>query len=143
MEHHLRRILTLLVGLAPLLAGADLCTLGAIAGRPDMACSMEAASRPVAPAGVKHCPYCGTKDAPRESPRSQAPTCCDLRPQASGVAIAPLPGAPASHAHPAVAVAVAAPAAPVVSGFRPAPDVGRAPPGEPPAPLSPRAPPLG
>jgi hypothetical protein len=141
----LRRLLTFALALAPLLAQADACTLGAVAGRPDLACGMEQVRPPVA-AAVESCPYCH-HEAPQaapEKPRPAAPTCCDLKPQATVDAAVEAPGVPAGYDHPAASPVVTAPAAPVTAGVRIDPDAGRAPPGHRAAPPLPsRAPPRG
>ena len=141
----LRRALTLILAVGPLVASTDLCTIGALTGRAGLACAMESGAHAcrVAPAPAPRCSHCAPAAPARETPRSHGPTCCELRPQAeaeagqSGLAV-PLP-----IAHPALASAVAAPVVVTASAVRIAPDDGRAPPGDVAAPRSPRAPPLG
>jgi hypothetical protein len=138
----LRRALTVILAITPLLASADLCTVGALTGRAGMACPMESAGR-VASAPASACPHC-TPGAPMRAPaRPPGPSCCDLRPQAAGAAATLLLAAPQAGDHQAVAPAAVDPAAAPVFALRSESDDGRAPPG--PAPLlhSPRAPPLG
>lgn len=139
----LRRLLTaLLVVLTPL-AGLDLCTAGALAGRADLMCGMERSARPCAtPPACPHCTPVPRVPTP-PSPASHGPTCCDLQPQASSVGEVPALLTPAVTAHPAVAVADLVGDPPALPAVRVEPPDGRAPPGEFPPPLSPRAPPLG
>ncbi len=140
----LRRALGVILAITPLLAGADLCTVGALTGRADLACAMESggpACRTVVAATPK-CSRCAPAAPVPETPRSQGPTCCDLRPQGTAVA-----GQPVLDASSSAAVAVVSPLLPVSdpaasSSVRPDPDDGRAPPGGPPDRISPRAPPL-
>jgi hypothetical protein len=143
--HLLRRVLTVLLAVTPLLASADLCTVGALTGRAELACPLEsggpACSAATAPA--PKCPHCAPAAPVREVPRSHGPTCCDLRPQAADVAGQPVQGAPPSNAHPAAIPAAVAPDLVTASRVRSAGDDGRAPPGAPPPLHSPRAPPLG
>jgi len=139
-----RRVLTVLLAVTPLLASADLCTVGALTGRADLSCAMESGAPAcrVAPAPAPKCSHCTPAAPAKETPRSQGPTCCDLRPLADGASGQAALTAPSPVLHP---VATLAPAAPVISptsALAEAGDDGRAPPGEVPALLSPRAPPL-
>lgn len=141
----LRRVLTVILAVSPLLAGADLCTLGALTGRAELACAMESggpACRTVSAPAPK-CPRCAPATPVRETPRSHGPTCCELRPQAAAVAGQPVLPVPLPTAHPVVAAVVVAPGVLQARAVRVAPDDGRAPPGDVPVLRSPRAPPLG
>jgi len=141
----LRHALSVVLAVTPLLAGADLCTIGALTGRADLACAMESGG-PVcgmASALAPKCSHCAPATPVRETPRSHGPTCCDLRPQAAAVAGQPVLAAPLPIAHPAVASAVVVPGVVTASAVRVASDAGRAPPGDVPVLRSPRAPPLG
>jgi hypothetical protein len=141
----LRRALTVLLAVTPLLASADLCTVGALTGRAGLACAMESGG-PVcrmANTPAPKCSHCAPVAPERETPRSHGPTCCEMRPQAETVAGQPALAVPQPMAHPALPAAVAAPGVFTASAVRVALDDGRAPPGAPPALLSPRAPPLG
>jgi hypothetical protein len=140
----LRRALGVVLALAPLLAGADLCTIGALTGRVDLACAMESGGPAcrVAAAAVPRCPHCAPAAPAKQMPRPHGPTCCDVRPEAEGAAGQPVLVLPLPVAHSApVSIAVA----PVVvaSPFGGASDDDRAPPADLPPPVSPRAPPLG
>jgi hypothetical protein len=143
----LRRLLAGALLIVPPLAGTDLCTLGALTGRADLMCGMERTAtacpaRPVPPA-CPHCAPAAAAPASAPAPASHGPTCCDLRPQAAGTGEAPTLTAPLPTAHLAVVAPDPAgiPPAPAIAGIEP--DVGHAPPGESPPPLSARAPPLG
>ncbi len=141
----LRRALTFALALAPLVAQADACTVGAVAGRPDMACGMER-MQPVVASAAESCPYCHAGSAAKPAPVRPRPehlTCCDLKPEATADAGIALPGFPAGFEHPAVAPIVSAPEAAVATRIAPVPDVGRAPPGGFSTLLPSRAPPLG
>ncbi len=138
----LRRALTAILAVSPLVASADLCTVGALTGRAELACSMEPGAPACRVAPAPKCSHCAPAAPARETARSHGPTCCDLRPQAAAVAGQPMLAAPLPIAHPAVVSAVVAPGVVTASAVRVAPDDGRAPPGDVPAPLSPRAPPL-
>jgi hypothetical protein len=141
----LRRALTVLLAVTPLLASTDLCTVGALTGRAELACAMASGATAcrVATAPAPKCSHCAPAAPARETPPSHGPTCCDLRPQAEAVAGQPALTAPPPAAHPAVASAVAAPGVATASAVRAAPADGRAPPGDVPVLRSPRAPPLG
>jgi hypothetical protein len=141
----LRRVLTVLLAVTPLLASADLCTLGALTGRAGLGCGMESGAPGcrVAPETAPKCPHCAPTTPVREVPRSHGPTCCDLRPQAADVAGQPVLTAPSALQSPVVARAAAAPVVLTVSVACVTPDDGRAPPGDVPVLRSPRAPPLG
>jgi hypothetical protein len=140
---HLRRALSVLLALAPLLAGADLCTIGALTGRADLACAMENGGPACGVAPAPACSHCAPAAPVRETPRSHGPTCCELRPQAETVSVQPGLAAPPPLAQFAVASAVVAPGVATARAACVAPDDGRAPPGDVPALRSPRAPPLG
>ena len=139
----LRHALSVILALTPLLASADLCTVGALTGRADMACAMEGAASAccAAPAVDAACSQCAPATPVRETPRPRGPTCCDLQPQAEGATAQPVLVLPLPVVHAAASVVVA----PVVvsSPFGVASDDGRAPPADLPPQLSPRAPPLG
>jgi hypothetical protein len=142
----LRRILTCVLALAPFVAQADVCTVGAVVGRPDVGCSMER-PRPVVAQATESCPYChpasAAKPAP-ERPRPAGPTCCDGKPDATVTVAVELPGIPAGFEHPALAPVAPAPEMPVAIAMdRFDADVGRAPPGPSAPPPPSRAPPLG
>jgi len=141
----LRRALTVLLAVSPLVAGADLCTVGAITGHAELACAMESGG-PVcgmAPAPAPKCSHCAPAAPVRETPRSHGPTCCDLRPEAEGAAGQPVLVLPLPVAHPASASVAAAPVVVVAQAFAIGPEDDRAPPADLPPPVSPRAPPLG
>jgi hypothetical protein len=142
----LRRVLTVLLAVTPLLAGADLCTVGALTGRASLACAMEGAA--VAPcaasasAPAPRCSHCAPA-APAKAPsRPHGPTCCDLRPQAADAAGTSSLAAPSTAQHAAVAPVPVVPVTFTVSAVRVAPDDGRAPPGHVALDRAPRAPPL-
>ena len=141
----LRRALTALLAVAPLLTGADLCTIGAVTGRTALACGMESgATAAVAAAAASACgSHCAAGAPARETPRPHGPTCCDLRPQADGAAGAPSLVAPEASGHPAMAPIAPAPVVGPQAWSRVAPDAGRAPPSAPASLRAPRAPPLG
>jgi hypothetical protein len=140
----IRRALTVLLALSPLVAGADLCTVGALTGRAELACAMESGGRVcgVAPSAAPSCSHCAPAAPVRETPRSHGPTCCELRPQAETVSVQPALTASPSIAHLAVASAVVTPGVATARPFRVAQDDGRAPPGDVPALRAPRGPPL-
>jgi hypothetical protein len=150
----LRRVLTTALAILPPLAGMDLCTVGAVTGRADLMCGMErTASVCQVKTAPRACPYCAPAEprptlrvgtpAPAPAPApSRGPTCCDLRPQAAGTGEAPALGVPSIVAHPAAAAASVSGIAPPPSAVPVVSDAGRAPPGDRPPPLSPRAPPL-
>jgi hypothetical protein len=139
-----RRALTVILAVSPLVASADLCIVGALTGRAELACAMESGAPAcrVATTTAPKCPHCAPAAPVRGIPRSHGPTCCELRPQGEAEAGQPVLAAPLAIAHPAVASALAAPVV-TASAVCIASDDGRAPPGGLPAPLSPRAPPLG
>lgn len=148
----IRRVVTVLLAVTPLLPGADLCTVGALTGRAGLACGMESgasvcrvAPGPAVPAGtpIARCSHCAPAVPVREVPRSHGPTCCDLRPQAADVPGQPVLTAPSPVLHPMVALALAAPVVVTASAVSVTPDDGRAPPGDVPVLRTPRAPPLG
>lgn len=141
----LRRALTVFLAVSPLLASADLCTVGALTGRTELACAMDSGGPAcgVAATPAPNCSQCEPAAPAREAPRSQGPTCCDLRPQAAAVAGQPVLAVPQPTMHPAVVAAVVAPDVVTASAVRVAPDVGRAPPRDVRLRRSPRAPPLG
>lgn len=141
----LRRVLTALLAVTPLLASADLCTVGALTGRAGLTCGMESGAPGcrVAPAPAPRCPHCAAAVPLPEVPRSHGPTCCDLRPQAADVAGPPVLTAPSPLQHPVVALAPVAPVVVMLSAVCVAADDGRAPPGDVPVLRAPRAPPLG
>jgi len=142
---HLRRALSVVLALTPLLAGADLCTVGALTGRSDLACGMEraVAAPAVERAATPACPYCHPAAAPQPTRLPRGTTCCDLRPAAAAAATPPELSAPVTPAPAAVAGIAAAPEPPADASSRVARDAGRAPPGAPPSLHSSRAPPLG
>jgi hypothetical protein len=140
----LRRALSVFLALAPLIAGADLCTIGALTGRADLACAMESggpACRTMT-VPVPKCSHCAPATPVKETQRPRGMTCCDLRPEADGAAGQPVLVQPSPVAHPASPSAGATPVLVVASAFAIGPDDDRAPPAGPPPPLSPRAPPL-
>jgi hypothetical protein len=140
----LRRALSVILALTPLLASADLCTIGALTGRADLACAMESGG-PVcraATAPAPSCSHCAPAAPAKETPRSHGPTCCDLRPEAEGAAGQPSLVPPLPVAHPASASIAVTPVIVVSSAFAIGPDDDRAPPADLPPSLSPRAPPL-
>jgi hypothetical protein len=139
------RALGVILAFAPLLAGADLCTIGAVTGRTGLACAMESGGPACTATSVPapKCSHCVPSAPVKETPRPHGPTCCDLRPQAADVAGQPVLVAPLPAAHPALASAVVAPGVGSARAVRVAPDDGRAPPGGAPVLRSPRAPPLG
>lgn len=141
----LRRALTVFLTVSPLLASADLCTVGALTGRKELACAMESGGPAcgVAAAPTAKCSQCEPSAPVRETPRSHGPTCCELRPQAAAVAGQPALAVPQPAAHPAVVAAVMGYDLITASAVRVAPDAGRAPPGGVTPVRSPRAPPLG
>jgi hypothetical protein len=139
----LRRVLTVILAVSPLVASADLCTVGALTGRAELACAIESGGPACAVATAPRCSQCAPAAPARETPRSHGPTCCELRPQAAAVAGQPVLAVPLPLAHPAVAPAVVPTGVVTASAVRVAPDVGRAPPGDVPLLRSPRAPPLG
>ena len=142
--HFMRHALTLLLAVSPLVANADLCTIGALTGRAELACAMESGG-PVCRASTvpaPSCSHCAPAGPERETPRSHGPTCCEWRPQAEAVSGQPVLIAP-PIAHAAVIPAVVAPDVVRASAVRVAPDDDRAPPGDVPVLRSPRAPPLG
>jgi hypothetical protein len=141
----LRRALTVILAVSPLVASTDLCTVGALTGRAELACAMESGGPAcgVTAAPAPKCSHCAPATPARETPRSHGPTCCDLRPQAAAVAGQPMLAVPLPTAHPAVAPAAVAPDVVTASAVRVAPDVGRAPPRDVAVVRSPRAPPLG
>jgi len=140
------RLLTAFVAVMPLLAGADVCTVGALTGRGSPGCPLESAAPAchVAADAAPACPHCApaAPAAPRhETPRPARETCCGLRPEAPGTALQPALDAPAPSAHPALTGEVADAVLLVTSRAVAVSDDGRAPPADPPTPLSPRAPP--
>jgi hypothetical protein len=139
----LRRALSVILVLTPLLAGADLCTIGALTGRADLACAMESGGPAcrAATAPAPKCSHCAPATPVKETPRPAGPTCCDLRPEAEAAAGQPVLVLPLPVAHPAVAP-VAMPPVVVAPPFGIASDDDRAPPADLPPPVSPRAPPL-
>jgi hypothetical protein len=141
----LRRALTVLLAVSPLVASTDLCTVGALTGRAELACAMESGGPAcgVAAAPAPKCSHCAPATPVRETPRAHGPTCCEMRPQAAAVAGQPVLAAPLPITHLAVAPAVPARGVVTASAVRVAPDVGRAPPGDVPVLRAPRAPPLG
>jgi hypothetical protein len=141
----LRRALIVILALTPLLAGADLCTIGALTGRADLACAMElgADACRVATAPAPKCSHCAPAAPVKETQRPHGLTCCDLRPEAEGAAGQPVLAVPLPVARPASASIAVPPVVVVASPIGIAPDDGRAPPVDLPPPLSPRAPPLG
>ena len=141
----LRRILILLLAVSPLVASADLCTVGAVTGRAELACAMESGGpdRRVAAAPAPNCSHCPPVTPVCETPRSHGPTCCEMRSQAAAVAGQPVLAVPLPITHPALASAVVVPAVATARSVRVAPDVGHAPPGDVPVHRAPRAPPLG
>jgi hypothetical protein len=141
----LRRALTVFLAVSPLLASADLCTIGALTGRAELACAMESGGPAcgMASAPTPKCSQCEPAAPTRETPRSQGPTCCELRPQAAAVAGQPVLAVPQPTVHPAVVAAVMASDVVTASAVRVAPDVGRTPARDVPLLRSPRAPPLG
>ena len=148
MDHpttSLRRVLTAILAVAPLLASADLCTVGVLTGRAGLMCGMESGMRDcrVVPAPVARCSHCASAAPVSEKAPSRGPTCCDLRPQAEGAASQPVLVLPRIVSHPAAVSASAIPVIAVASPHMLVADDGRAPPAEPPPPPSPRAPPLG
>ena len=140
----LRRSLGVILAFTPLLAGADLCTIGAVTGRAGMACAMEGAAYAscAAPAPAQRCSHCAPAPPAKGTPRSHGPTCCELRPQAETVSGQPVLAAPLPIAQLAVASAVVTPGVATARAVPVAPDDGRAPPGDVPVPRSPRGPPL-
>jgi hypothetical protein len=141
----LRRVLTVLLAVTPLLAGADLCTVGALTGRAALACAMEGAA--VAPcaaasAPAPRCSHCAPAAPAKQAARPHGPTCCDLRPQAADAAGTPALAAPSAARQPAVAPVVVVPAVAGASAVLVASDEGRAPPGHVALHRAPRAPPL-
>jgi hypothetical protein len=140
----LRRALGVILAFTPLLAGADLCTIGAVTGRAGLACAMEGAAYAscAAPAPTQRCSHCAPAAPVKGMPRSHGPTCCDLRPEAEGVAGQPVLTVPLPVAHPALVAAVVAPGIVIAPTVPVAPDDGRAPPGDVPVLTSPRGPPL-
>jgi len=141
----LRRALTVMLAVSPLVASTDLCTVGALTGRAELACAMESGGPAcgVAAAPAPKCSHCAPAAPVRETPRSHGPTCCEMRPQAAAVAGQPVLALPLPITHPAVAAAVVAPGVVTVSAARVAPDAGRAPPRDVRVLRAPRAPPLG
>ena len=141
----LRRALTVMLAVSPLVASTDLCTVGALTGRAELACAMESGGPAcgVATAPAPKCSHCARATPVRETPRSHGPTCCEMRPQAAAVAGQPVLAVPLPIAHPVVAPAVVALGVVTASAVRVAHDDGRAPPGDVPLLRSPRAPPLG
>jgi hypothetical protein len=140
----LSRALTVILAVSPLLATADLCTIGALSGRADLACAMESggpACRAVTAPAPK-CSHCAPATPVQETPRPRGTTCCDLRPEAEVAAGQPAPVSPLPVAHPASTVVGAIPVVDVVSALAIGPEDDRAPPADLPPPLSPRAPPL-
>jgi hypothetical protein len=140
-----RRALTLILAVSPLVASADLCTIGALTGRAELACAMESGGPAcaVAPAPAPKCARCEPAAPACEAPRSHGPTCCELRPQAAAVAGQPVLAVPLPTAHPAAAATVAVPGVSAMRAVRIVLDDGRAPPGDVSVLRSPRAPPLG
>ena len=140
----LRRVLTVLVAVTPLLASADVCTIGAVTGRASLSCPMDAGAPAchVAPRPAPKCSHCAPAAPVRETPRPSGATCCDVRPQAAAAAEQPVLGAPAPSAHPAWTSDVAVPVVVAVSRLPVLSDDGRAPPADLPPLLFPRAPPL-
>jgi len=141
----LRHALSVVLAVTPLLAGADLCTIGALTGRADLACAMESGGPAcrVAAAPAPKCSHCAPAAPVRETPRPHGPTCCDLRPEAEGAAGQPVLVLPLPAAHPSSPSIVVTPVVVVASPYGIAHDDGRAPPADLPPPVSPRAPPLG
>jgi len=139
----LRRALNLILALTPLLAGADLCTVGALTGRADLACGMVVAAPASCAVPAARCSHCAPAAPVKETPRPHGPTCCDLRPQAEGAAGQPGLVPPLPVAHAAAASVAVSPVVVVASPFGVASDDGRAPPADLPPSLFPRAPPLG
>jgi hypothetical protein len=140
-----RQALAVILVISPLVASTDLCTLGALTGRAELACAMESggpdcrlASRP-----APKCSHCAPATPGRETPRPHGPTCCELRPQAENTAGRPSLTAPPLIANPAVTLAVVDPVVLPVAPACVASDDGGAPPGGAPVLRSPRAPPLG
>jgi hypothetical protein len=139
-----RRALTLLLAVSPLVASADLCTIGALTGRAELACAMESGGPVcrVTTAPAPKCSHCAPAVPERETPRSPGPTCCEWRPQAETASGQPsLTAPPVSYS--AVIQAVVVPGVATASPAPVAADDGRAPPGDVPLLRSPRAPPLG
>lgn len=143
LARSLRRALTVILAVSPLVAGADLCTVAALTGRAELACVLESGGAACGRAPAPQCPRCAPAAPRRATPPSHGPTCCELRPQASAVAGQPVLEWPAPTAHPAMAPAGVAPGVVTVPLARVAPDDDRAPPGGVPLLRSPRAPPLG
>ncbi len=139
-----RRVLSVLLALTPLLATADLCTIGALTGRADLACAMESGGPAcrVATAPAPKCSHCAPATPVKETPRPRGTTCCDLRPEAEVAAGQPALALPLPVAHPASPAVGVTPVVVVASAFAMGPDDDRAPPADLPPPLSPRAPPL-
>jgi hypothetical protein len=139
----LQRVFATLVAVIPLLGGIDPCTVGALTGHLSLSCVSEAVMSCHAQAAPQPaCSHCGPAAPERTDPRSVGGTCCDLKPQAPGAAEQPTLAAPVPAQHPALVVAVALPAPASAWHDRVVPAAGESPPGEPPLPLSPRAPPL-
>jgi hypothetical protein len=140
----LSRALSVILAVSPLLATADLCTIGALPGRADLACAMESGGPAcrVATAPAPKCSHCAPATPVKETPRPHGPTCCDLRPEAEVAAGQPAPVPPLPVSHPASAAVGADPVLAVVPAIAIGPDDDRAPPADLPPPLSPRAPPL-
>lgn len=144
----LRRVLTAVLAILPPLAGMDLCTAGAFAGRADLMCGMErtatACHAEAAPPACAHCVPAAPAPEPAPEPvTDRGPTCCDLRPQAAGAGEAPALPVPLAASHPAVAAPSPAAPRPATPATCVVTDADLAPPGGSPPPLSPRAPPLG
>ena len=141
----LQRALTTLVAAFPLLAGTDPCTVGALTGRVSMVCVVRTEAAMMCHAQVASplaCPHCAPATPAHAAPRPTGETCCDLKPLASWPAEQPSLTAPVAPPHPALAALPALPqTASAWLGHR-APVVDGSPSGEPPPPLSARAPPL-
>jgi len=140
----LRRTLSVMLALTPLLAGADLCTIGAVTGRADLACAMDSGAPAcrVASAPAPKCSHCAPAAPVKQAPHRQGPTCCDLRPEAAGTTTQPVLDLPLPVSHQAAAFVAVTPVL-VASPFVDVADDDRAPPGATPLLRSPRAPPLG
>jgi hypothetical protein len=141
----LQRAFATLVAVIPLFGGTDPCTVGALTGHVSLSCVSQAEaamSCHVQTAPQPACSHCGPAAPETTDPRPQGGTCCDLKPQAPGAAEQPTLTAPAPAQHPALVVGTALIApAPAWHGLSVS-AADESPPGEPPLPLSPRAPPL-
>jgi hypothetical protein len=140
----LQRVFATFVAVVPLVAGTDCCTVGALTGHASMVCvaQAEAAMSCHVQTPQSACPYCAPAAPAPPGSQPRGGTCCDLKPQAPAAAQQPSLAAPFQIAHAAFPVVTVLPAPASAWHGQAVPASDGSPPGEIPAPLSPRAPPL-